>query len=222
MYGLKGYQHGLEHMLVSSKRRIDPVVEADINIIIRVTLFSFALNFMESDLWSLLAEVLTRTVGQSVNSELGKVRSVIPENSVQLQNIIAKVDFILHRLEEKHRQKVIARILGDISVWVEHIWHYSASCLRVCCGGDDSNESVVTACRVALQESWYTDAGSPSFPSRSLLDSSKNNTSSRSVIYLSPAAPSHLRRWLSLNLCCSGLLITVLPAEDNSALPTIV
>ncbi|VDK22613.1 unnamed protein product [Taenia asiatica] len=175
---------------------------------------------MESDLWSLLAELLTRTVGQSVNSELGKVRSVIPENSVQLQNIIAKADFLLHRLEEKHRQKVIARILGDISVWVEHIWHYSASCLRVCCGGDDSNESVVTACRVALQESWYTDAGSPSFSSRSLLDSSKNNTP-RSVIYLSPAAPSHLRRWLSLNLCCSGLLITVLPAEDNSALPII-
>lgn len=77
---------------------------------------------MESDLWSLLADLLTRTVGQSLNSELEKVRSVIPETSVHLQNTIAQADFLLYRLEEKHRQKIIARILGDISVWVEHVW----------------------------------------------------------------------------------------------------
>ncbi|EUB57925.1 Pyridoxal-dependent decarboxylase domain-containing protein [Echinococcus granulosus] len=176
---------------------------------------------MESDMWSLLAELLTRTVGQSANSEIEKVRSLIPETDVHLQNTVNQVDFLLHHLEEKHRQRIISRILGDISVCVEHIWHYSASCLRVCYGGEDSNESVVTACRVALQESWYTDTGSPGFSGNSPLDSSNSGTASRSVIYLSPAAPSHLRRWLSLNLCCSGLLITVLPAEDNSTLPTI-
>ncbi|KAL5105388.1 Pyridoxal-dependent decarboxylase domain-containing protein 1 [Taenia crassiceps] len=176
---------------------------------------------MEPDLRSLLTELLTQTLGRSLNSELEKVRSIIPETSVQLQKHIAQADFLLHRLEEKHRQKITACILGDISVWVKHIWHYSASCLRVCCGGEDSNESVVTACRVALQESWYTDTGSPGFSGSSPLDSSKSNAASRSVIYLSPAAPSYLRRWLSLNLCCSGLLITVLPAEDNSILPII-
>lgn len=79
------------------------------------------------------------------------------------------------------------------------LFSYSASCLRVC-GSEDSNENVATVCRVALQQSWYTDTGSPSFSSSSLLDASKSSTASRSVIYLSPAAPFHLRRWLSLNV----------------------
>ncbi|VDM33304.1 unnamed protein product [Hydatigera taeniaeformis] len=176
---------------------------------------------MESDLWSLLNDLLTRTVGHSVTAELEKFRSIIPEAGMQLLNIVSQADFFLNRLEERHRQKIISAIIGDIYARVEHIFHYSASCLRVCCGGESSNESVITACRVALQESWYTDTGSPSFSSSSPLDSLKTNAASCSVVYLSPAAPSHLRRWLSLNLCCSNLLITILPAEDNGILRTV-
>ncbi len=82
-------------------------------------------------------------------------------------------------------------------------YRYAATSLRVCNG--ESDDSVLTACRVALQESWYTDTGSPNFtrsPSTNSMNGTNSNpaTTSRPVIYLSPAAPSHLRRWLSLNV----------------------
>ena len=77
---------------------------------------------MESDLWTLLSDLLTRTVGQPANSELEKVRSVIPESSLQLQNIATLADSLLHHLDEKNRQKLIARVLADVSVCVEHIF----------------------------------------------------------------------------------------------------
>nr|CDS27291.1 integrator complex subunit 4 [Hymenolepis microstoma] len=174
---------------------------------------------MESELWNLLSELVTRTLGHSVNSQLERVRSKIPESSLQLQTIVAQVDSLLHHLEGRYRQRILTRILSSISVGIEHIWHFSASCLRVCYDGEDSSECIATACRVALQQSWYTDTGSPGSDLGS--DLLMSGSSIRPVIYLSPAAPAHLRRWLSLNLCCSGLLITALPPDENSLLPAI-
>ena len=77
---------------------------------------------MESELWNILSDLLTRTLGQPVINEIEKVRSVIPESSIQLQNIVDLADSILRHLGEKSRQKIIARVLADISVCVEHIW----------------------------------------------------------------------------------------------------
>uniref|UniRef100_A0A5K3F2L7 Pyridoxal-dependent decarboxylase domain-containing protein 1 n=2 Tax=Mesocestoides corti TaxID=53468 RepID=A0A5K3F2L7_MESCO len=175
---------------------------------------------MESELWSLLTQLLTRTLGQSVNSELEKVRAVFPQAGLHLQNIISQLDSLLRFMDEKYRQKLILRILSDISIWVEQIWHYSASGLRICGSYENSDDCIATACRVALQELWYADTGSPGFSS-AISDPTKSNATARPVIYLSPAAPPYLRRWLSLNLCCSGLLITILSADENSDLPTI-
>ncbi|KAM7543085.1 hypothetical protein Aperf_G00000005431 [Anoplocephala perfoliata] len=176
---------------------------------------------MESEIWNLLTELVARTLGQAMDSQLEKVRSMIPESGVQLQTIVVRADSLFHHLEDRHRQQILAHILSNISIWIEHIWHFSASCLRVCYDGEGSSECIATACRVALQESWYTDTGSPGLTSSMASDSSISGASSRPVIYLSPAAPSYLRRWLSLNLCSSGLLITVLPPDENFLLPTI-
>ncbi|VDO09639.1 unnamed protein product [Rodentolepis nana] len=174
---------------------------------------------MESELWNLLSELVTRTLGHSMNSQLERVRSQIPESCLQLQAIVGQIDSLLHHLEGRHRQRILTRILSSISVGIEHIWHFSASCLRVCYDAEDSSECIATACRVALQQSWYTDTGSPGFNHGP--DLLTGSSSIRPVIYLSPAAPTHLRRWLSLNLCCSGLLITVLPPDESSLLPVI-
>ncbi|VDL40850.1 unnamed protein product [Hymenolepis diminuta] len=174
---------------------------------------------MESELWNLLSELVTRTLGQAVNSQLEKIRSTIPEGNLQLQTIVAQVDSLLLHLEDRHRYQILMRILSNVSVGIEHIWHLSSSCLRVCYDGEDSSECIATACRVALQESWYTDTDSPGFTVGS--DLLMSGSSTRPVIYLSPATPTHLRRWLSLNLCCSSLLITVLPPDEKSVLPAI-
>lgn len=178
---------------------------------------------MESELWNLLSELVTRTLGQAVNSQLEKIRSTIPESNLQLQTIVAQVDSLLLHLEDRHRYQILMRILSNISVGIEHIWQYvyslvhstfilysfeiklnfyfslSSSCLRVCYDGEDSSECIATACRVALQESWYTDTDSPGFTVGS--DLLMSSSSTRPVIYLSPATPTHLRRWLSLNVC---------------------
>lgn len=77
---------------------------------------------MESELRNLLAELITRTLDQAMDSQLEKIRSMIPETNVQLQTIVAQADSLLHHLEDRHRQRIFARILGNISVWIEHIW----------------------------------------------------------------------------------------------------
>ncbi|KAM3178852.1 hypothetical protein ACTXT7_001746 [Hymenolepis weldensis] len=182
----------------------------------------YGIKSMESELWNLLSELVTRTLGQAVNSQLEKIRSIIPESNLQLHTIVAQVDSLLLHLEDRHRYQILMRILSSISVGIEHIWHLSSSCLRVCYDGEDSSECIATACRVALQESWYTDTDSSGFTVGS--DLLMSSSSTRPVIYLSPATPTHLRRWLSLNttfLCCSSLLITVLPSDENSLLPAI-
>lgn len=77
---------------------------------------------MDSELWNLLSELVTRALGQAVNSQIEKIRSTIPESSVQLQTIVAQVDSLLHQLEDRHRQQILTRILSNISVGIEHIW----------------------------------------------------------------------------------------------------
>ncbi len=80
---------------------------------------------MESEVWNVLSHLLNQTVGQSASNELEKVRSAAPINGLKVHSIVYQFDFLLRTLDEKHRQKLSARVLSDVSVWVEQIWRYA-------------------------------------------------------------------------------------------------
>uniref|UniRef100_A0A0X3Q7N7 Pyridoxal-dependent decarboxylase domain-containing protein 1 n=1 Tax=Schistocephalus solidus TaxID=70667 RepID=A0A0X3Q7N7_SCHSO len=168
---------------------------------------------MEAEVWNLVNHLLTRTANQSATTELEKIRRAYPSSVLMTQNVVGQFASFLRCLDEKCQHTLNARILKDIAVWVEQIWHYSPNCLRVCSA--DSDEGLLTVCRVALQEAWFSDSRS-SFQCVLTPDQDL-----RPVIYISPGAPPHLRRWLSLNLCCSGLLLVSLPSSHTDELPTI-
>ncbi|BHF69995.1 Pyridoxal-dependent decarboxylase domain-containing protein 1 [Sparganum proliferum] len=168
---------------------------------------------MEAEVWNLVNHLLTRTASQSATTELEKIRRAYPSSVLMTQNVVGQFASFLRCLDERCQHTLNSRILKDIAVWVEQIWHYSPNCLRVCSA--DSDEALSTVCRVALQEAWFSDS-SPPFQSILAADQDL-----RPVIYISPGAPPHLRRWLSLNLCCSGLLLVSLPSSHTDELPTI-